>query len=743
MASEPVTDFSDVAVIVRECGERTTSACIDLLQRTLGVSKVHTVSDRPFSATLRKSLELGLSLGHPWTLCIDADVLALPGLTAFIRMARREPVDTFAFQALVVDKLLCTKRPAGNHLYRTALIPQAIPLIPTDNAVRPETAMIRAMDIKGFALHQSRHVVGLHDFEQTSADIYAKAYLHAHKHRHLEHDYLPIWRYRSQQDTDFLVALQAWEDSQGSSAPQVSRSFTDQLIASGKLNLPAKPLLEVVPKEQLQRFQAELLAPAAEIATAIRNLQAGIDAAVFPRQNSKTLPMRLHHALKLSARWLQLVWRISAPSTRIASVRENGKTAHHSRKKLLFVIDSLVGGGAERVLCRLASELNPSLYDVQIALTLGKTTDVHPAAHVQIVSLTDRIPESLRTPPGGIFWCIEQLTSLWLLLAQCSLGEIRVAKFVSLSQGVRSVRKMAAVLGRHTLAWQPDCIVSFLPNSNLITLLSKSWYKLSAPIICSDRNFLSSEIERLPWAIARRKATRDLYPQAFAHVAVTPQIAEDLVNHFGIAPDTIHTIFNGVDIPEIATDAQTTTMDSARPVELIAIGRLNVQKGFDNLLHALGRIRTLPWHLSVLGVGEEKESLERIAREVQIADRVDFVGWQDNPRQWLQRSDIFVLSSRWEGMPNVLLEAMSMGIPTVATDCPTGPRLLLDNGRVGKLVANHSNEQLADAIATLIQDPEQRQELGRLGREQSRHYSTENMVSRFSALIDLACDSQS
>lgn len=237
-----------LAIVVRECDERTAPACVALLQEIFPGHDIHRVSARPFSATLRLSLEKGLAAGRAWTLCIDADVLALPELPDLLREARQSAEHVFEIQGLVYDKLMMAPRAAGNHLYRTRLLEQALSLIPTEHSLRPETDMIDAMADLGYPWRQSRAVVGLHDFEQSYADIYAKAALHARKHRYLLPLYRPLWQMLAVLDDDYRVALLALDDDASRTGqPAASRSEyeAEAAGAAARLQLAEKPPLAV------------------------------------------------------------------------------------------------------------------------------------------------------------------------------------------------------------------------------------------------------------------------------------------------------------------------------------------------------------------------------------------------------------------------------------------------------------------------------------------------------------------
>jgi hypothetical protein len=218
---------NQLTVVVRECGERTADACAALLAESLPRAMIRRVTGQPFSATLVKSFDAGLAGARPWTLCVDADVLIHPeGLRRFLAEAAHLVDGTFVAQARVFDRLLPAARPAGNHLYRTRLLAEALQLVPHSDSLRPESDTILAMAARGKALRQSRTVIGVHDFEQHLVDIYAKAFLHATKHDMLMPLVEPIWRLLCAADDDYRVALYALRDARSASGQlEVSRDY--------------------------------------------------------------------------------------------------------------------------------------------------------------------------------------------------------------------------------------------------------------------------------------------------------------------------------------------------------------------------------------------------------------------------------------------------------------------------------------------------------------------------------------
>lgn len=184
--------------------------CKHLIKSIAPPENVRVIEERPFSAAVQRGFELGAASSLKWTFCIDADVLILEhGILEQLQLAETLPDHIFCVQGLVLGKFLPIKRPAGNHLYRNALVNQAIPLIPKDGqALRPESVTTQAMKDLGHLTYQTNVVLGLHDYEQYYADIYRKCFLHVNKH---EEDLMPrvesYWRQHQARDQDYAVAL--------------------------------------------------------------------------------------------------------------------------------------------------------------------------------------------------------------------------------------------------------------------------------------------------------------------------------------------------------------------------------------------------------------------------------------------------------------------------------------------------------------------------------------------------------
>lgn len=145
-------------------------------------------------------------------------------------------------------------------------------------------------------------------------------------------------------------------------------------------------------------------------------------------------------------------------------------------------------------------------------------------------------------------------------------------------------------------------------------------------------------------------------------------------------------------------------LGEGKPPVILGVGRLTPQKDFSTLIHAFAQVRTVrDCRLVILGEGELRAELEQLVASLGVQDSVQLPGFADNPFAWMSRVRLFVLSSRWEGLPNVLIQAMACGAAVVSTDCPSGPDEILEGGKWGKLVPVGDVEALAEALSENLQ----------------------------------------
>ncbi|MCP5424775.1 MAG: glycosyltransferase [Gammaproteobacteria bacterium] len=208
----------------------------------------------------------------------------------------------------------------------------------------------------------------------------------------------------------------------------------------------------------------------------------------------------------------------------------------------------------------------------------------------------------------------------------------------------------------------------------------------------------------------RCRPMRWLYPQVDCIVAVSEGVAEDAMHLAGLTTERILVVRNPVVTPRMLALAQEPVShpwfnDDGPPI-ILGAGRLTRQKDFPTLLRAFAALqKQRPARLAILGEGRQRHTLLAQATHLGIADCVDLPGFVANPYAYMAKAAVFALSSLWEGSPNVLTEALALGTPVVATDCPSGPREILDGGRYGPLVAVGDAAALAQGLAEMLAHP--------------------------------------
>ena len=281
--------------------------------------------------------------------------------------------------------------------------------------------------------------------------------------------------------------------------------------------------------------------------------------------------------------------------------------------------------------------------------------------------------------------------------------------------GARHSAGAALALARHLRAEPPQVLLAAKDRAGRAAVLARQLARVRLPIVMRLGTDLSGALaHRHPLRRWLRTApVRRIWRHIEHIVAVSEGVAEDTVRVARYPPARISVIRNPVITGALAAQAAmpcphpwlTPAAQAASPV-ILGAGRLERQKDFSTLLHAFALLRAArPVRLVLLGEGAWRERLTALANRLGVAADVDLPGFQPNPYPFLARARVFALSSRWEGSPNVLTEAMALGTPVVATDCPSGPREILGGGRYGPLVAMGDAPGLAAALAQALDAP--------------------------------------
>ena len=396
--------------------------------------------------------------------------------------------------------------------------------------------------------------------------------------------------------------------------------------------------------------------------------------------------------------------------------------------RLALIIASMEAGGAERVMSILANHWATNGRSVHLyTLAKGAPTsfyDLHSSIIYRSLGGGKRATPLLDTSqaaggaPSG--------ASLRLSWRMYALGALTPAKCI-----LFHLRRVFA-LRRAVIKSQPDAVIAFCDRTNIYTLLATVGLRIS--VIVSERYDPNAYPIARGWSLARRWT----YPWAACVVTQT----RAALGYFSPRVQRRGRIIpNPVFIPPFLRpgSAQLSASPDRHKI-MIAIGRLAPQKGFDLLLEAFGRIAPQhpEWTLEIWGDGPLRESLEAVVGQLELQGRVRLPGTTKEPWQKMREADLFVLSSRFEGFPNVLCEAMACGLPVISFDCPSGPSEIIRDGIDGVLVPAGDVDALEAAISRLMDHPEERERLAARAPEVLDRFGLGKVMAVWDQLIDEA-----
>jgi glycosyltransferase involved in cell wall biosynthesis len=366
------------------------------------------------------------------------------------------------------------------------------------------------------------------------------------------------------------------------------------------------------------------------------------------------------------------------------------------RERVALFVPSLRGGGAERVMLTLAEGFGRRGVGVDLVLP-------------QVEG-----PYLQQVPPGT------------------RVVDLRATRVIT------SLPSLVRYLKRE----RPAALLATLSHANLVALWARHIARVPTRVVIREANTLSETVRgttrrrhKLVPALARR-----WYPSADAIVAVSEGVARDLAASVALAPERILVLPNPIVTPELDAMAREPLSHpwfaDGQPPVLVAVGRLAKQKDYPTLIRAVALVRKRrPVRLMVLGEGTERDGLEILVEALGMRQDVALPGFVPNPFPYMAHARVFVLSSGWEGMPGVLIQALACGAPVVATDCESGPRELLLGGRLGRLVPVGSVEALAQALIAALDEPPPP-----IPVEALEPYTSDAVVGRYLAVLGVSAN---
>ncbi len=334
--------------------------------------------------------------------------------------------------------------------------------------------------------------------------------------------------------------------------------------------------------------------------------------------------------------------------------------------RVAIYLPSLEGGGAEKCLLTLAQGLHARGVRVTFVLANGVGPYLEPAA---------------------------------------KLGEV-------VDLGTRSVPMSIPHLARYLSRQNPDALISGLEHANTASLIAKSLASARTRTLVTTHTMISRRMDSRKRVRSRILIAlmHQLYPAADVLVAVSRAAALDLSRTLRLPEESIHVIYNPVPLTEIASESKAPVDQSlfgpGSPPVVLAVGGLWPYKDHKTLIDAFAIARTeRPLRLVILGEGPERSRLQGQIKRLGLQDQIILPGFVANPYSWMANAAVFVLPSKWEGLPTVLVEALACGTSCVATDSPGGTAEILENGTYGRLTPPGNPSLMSLAILSSLDHP--------------------------------------
>lgn len=375
-------------------------------------------------------------------------------------------------------------------------------------------------------------------------------------------------------------------------------------------------------------------------------------------------------------------------------------------KKVLFIINSLPGGGAEKVLYDILRKIDKQKYNIEIFLIKNEGVYID-----KIKNLGIKIDYLFPKRKDKINFVLYRKAKSCIIL---------IKKFLYL-RFPRLVYKL-----KHK---RYDIEVAFLEGNPTLFLSNK---KTSALKIAWVHNDLEKH------RVLSKKYEKKSYSKMDKIICVSNDSKKSVENLYPELREKIEVIYNPIPREEILEKSlKIENIYSNEKINIITVGRLNLQKGYDILLKTHNELlkEGLDYNLYILGEGEERKELEQYIKDNNIEKNTFLLGFKRNPYPYIKEADIFISSSRYEGYPLVICEAICLEKPIIATKC-TGPNEILEDGKYGLLAEVENVESLKENMKKLILSEELRKKYSKLSKERSKIFDIDKTMKQIERVLD-------
>lgn len=363
-------------------------------------------------------------------------------------------------------------------------------------------------------------------------------------------------------------------------------------------------------------------------------------------------------------------------------------------KKIIFVLPDLSGGGAEKIVINMLRSLDRKKFSLGLVLFFKEGV------------LWDDLPKDIE-----VYSCIEKKKNLLF----CFWNILKLLNKVTKNADI--------IIGGVELS---TTYLAFI-TAKIHDCKSIGWVHIDLRSSIDKLSFLKRKIHERLISLIYRKLDGIIF--------VSKQAKGSFLENFSQCDSKkSEVIYNPIFLDEIKKKSSEFSVNMERNmVNIIGIGRLFSQKNFPLLIQTHKKLlkNGLKNNLFILGEGPEFKNLEKMVNQLKLSNSVKFLGYQKNPYPYLAEADILVLSSNYEGLPTVLIEAMSLGVPVVSTDCPSGPREILRSGKDGLLVKINDVNEMYDAVMRILKDESLRENLKKAGMNRAKIFDSKIIVKKF------------